>query len=142
MLGFWPISVASIVVTWPSWFSEHRFKLEPSILSSILFKETLSWKFFFCVQQKVFRAFVFSCLVLSWYILISLIKMFPKWVYFFSFSILKWHILDQANRNKLFFIGEYSYKLSSFGVFFFWGLHITCKAYYKLSIKREKYQLD
>ena len=129
MLGFWSILVASIVVTWPSSFSEHRFKLEPSILCSIFFKETLSWKYFFCVQQKVFRAFIFSCLVLSWYILASLVKTFPKWVYFFSFSILKWHILAQANWNKFFFIGEYSYKLSSFGVFLFLGA-----AYYLQSL--------
>ena len=25
---------------------------------------------------------------------------------------------------------------------FFWGLHITCKNYYNLSIKAENYQLD
>ena len=63
---------------------------------------------------------------------------------FFSFSILKWHIIVQTNRNtKLFFKDKHSYKLSSFGDnFFSGGLHIICNTYYNLSIKSENYQLD
>ena len=86
-------------VTWASWFSGHRFKLEAEILSSIFPWEVfqiLDWKYLFCVQQEVFRVFIFPYFVLSWYILAQrLVKTFPKWKYFFSFSILKWHIIVQ-----------------------------------------------
>ena len=40
----------------------------------------------------------------------------------FSFSILKWHIIVQINRNnKLFFKDEHSYKKSVFGIDLFLG---------------------
>ena len=56
-------------------------------------------------RTQVFGVFIFPYFVLSWYILAQrLHKTFQKWKYFFSFSILKWHIIVQTNRNnKLFF---------------------------------------
>ena len=101
------------------------------------------WKYLFCAQQEVFRVFIFPYFVLSCYILAqSYLKTFPKWKHF-SFSILKWHIIAQTNRNsKLFFKDKHSYEWSSFGVNFFPGAAITCKLYYNLSIKAKNYQFD
>ena len=93
-MGFWFILVASIIVTWPSLFSGHRFKLESEdFIFHILQRNFSNFGMKIGVQQKVFRAFIFPYFVLSWYILVqSLLERFPKRIYFFSFSILKWHI--------------------------------------------------
>ena len=129
-------------------FSGHSFKLKAEdFIFHIPLRsfQILDWKYLSCVQQEVFGVFILPYFVLSWYILARrlIIKTVPKWKYFFPFSICKWHIIVQINRNnKLFLKDEHSYKQSSFGVIFFQGLHITCKTYYNLSIKAENYLLD
>ena len=130
--------------TWASWFSNTgsgsnwKSRILPFTFSREVFQIS-AWKYLLCVQQEVFRVFIFPYFVLSWYILAQrLVKTFPKWKYFFSFSILKWHIIVQTNRNnKLFFKEEHSSNKAPF-----WGLHITCETYYNLSLKAENYQLD
>ena len=96
------VVVASIVVTWASWFSGHRFRLEAEdFIFHILWKfffQISAWKYLFCVQEKVCGVFVFPYFVLSWYILVQSMELFKVWLkpsqnrYFFSFSIHKWHI--------------------------------------------------
>ena len=144
-MDFWFILVASIIVIWSSSFSGQRFKLESKdFIFHILQRNFSNFGMKIGVQQKVFRAFIFPYFVLSWYILVqSLVERFPKRIYIFLF---------------LFSSGIYLFKLikttGSFSkatiltnkdhlvLFFFRGLHITCKSYYNLSIKRENYQLD
>ena len=99
---------------------------KPRILSSIFPREVFqisAWKYLYCVQQEVFGVFIFPYFVLSWYILAQrLVKTFPKWKYFFSFSIFKLDRIVQTNRkNKLSFKDEHSYKYSSVAVNFFLG---------------------
>ena len=78
-----------------------------------------------CVQQKVLRGFTFPYFVLSWYILIqSLDKTFPKRIYFFLFL--------SSSGIWLFKTTSYISKTSILSnkaplVFFFRGLHVTCK---------------
>ena len=144
MMDFWFILVASIIVIWSSSFSGQRFKLESKdFIFHILQRNFSNFGMKIGVQQKVFRAFIFPYFVLSWYILVqSLVERFPKRIYIFLF---------------LFSSGIYLFKLikttGSFSkasilinknhlVGVFWGLHITCKCYHNLSIKRENYQLD
>ena len=116
------------------------------ILSSIFpwdIFQILDWKYLFCVQQEVFRVFTFPYFVLTWYILAQrLVKMFPKWKYFFSSSILKWHIIVQTETTSYFSKTSILTNSASLVLFFFQELHITCKTYYNLSIKAENYQLD
>ena len=68
-----------------------------------------------------------------------------KRIYFFSFSIYKWHIIVQTNRQNKTSIQIFQTFLTNkapLALIFFRGLHITCKTYYNLSIKGENYQLD
>ena len=99
LLGF--ILVASVVVTWVSWFMDTSTNWKPRISSSIFSREIfqmLEFLLFF----KLFSADI---------------HLFKVWLkrsqneYIFSFSILKCHIIVQTNRkNELFFKGEHSYK--------------------------------
>ena len=62
---------------------------------------------------------------------------------FFSFYILRWHIIVQINQSNMLFLktGIFTNK-ASLMLIFFWGLHVTSEIYYNLSIKGENYQLD
>ena len=58
-----------------------------------------------CFVFSNLRSFYFSLFCAQ-----NLVKTFSKWKYIFSFSILKWHVNVQTNRNnKLLFKDEHSY---------------------------------
>ena len=143
-LLLWFILVASIAVTWVSWFSVHRFKLEAEdFIFHILQRIFLNFgmKILALCSARVSRIFIFPYFILSWHILVQSMELFKVWLkrsqdrYFFSFSIHKWYIIVQT--NQIFLTNKVSLVL-----IFFRGLHITCETYYNLSIKGENYQLD
>lgn len=71
-----------------------------------------AWKSLLCFLQKSL-GFIFY-LVLEWYIAVqSLVKTLPRHIYF-SFSVLRWHVIVQTDWNnymppKLFFNSKHSY---------------------------------
>ena len=112
LLGF--ILVASIVVTWVSWFSGHKYKLEAKDFIFHILQRNFSnvcENTCFVISKK------YSEFLLSFKLFSADIHLFKVWLkcsqneYIFSFSILKYHIIVQTNRkNELFFKGEHSYK--------------------------------
>ena len=138
---------------WVSWFSGHKFKLEAEDFSFHVLKKIFQisvWKYLLCVQQKVFRVFLFLFVVLSWYILVQSMKLYKVWLkrsengYFFCFSIHKWHIIVQTyrqNKSSIQIFQSFLTNKAPLALFFSQGLHITYKTY-NLSIKGENYQLE
>ena len=106
----WFILVTSIAVTWVSWFSGHRFKLEvEDFIFHVLLRNfaNFSVKILVLCSVKSLRSFYFSLfrsqLVYTCSkhgVVQSLVKTFPKRIYFFSFCIHKWHIILQNNRHN------------------------------------------
>ena len=113
-------------VTLASWFSGQRFELESEDFIFHIPQRNFPNS---CVQQEVFRFFIFPYFVLSWYILPKRLgKTFPKW--------------NQSKQQVLFQRREF------LQIKLLWcyllhvtckGLHVTCKSYYNLSIKAENY---
>ena len=153
-LLLWFILVASIVVTWVSWFNGHKFKLEAvDFIFHILQRNFPNFvvKILALCSPKVFEVFIFPYFVLIWYILVQSMELFKVWLklsengYFSSFSIQKWQIIVQTNRQNKTSIQIFRIFLTNKAplvLIFFQGLHITCKTYYNLSIKGENYQLN
>ena len=152
LLLLWFISVASIIITWMSWSSRHRFKLEAEdFIFRILqrFFPNFGMKIPALCSAKCLQTFYFSLfgsqLVYTcskYEVVKSLVK---KFLYFFSFSIHKWHIIVQTNWHNKGSIKIFQIFLTNkapLALTFFRGQHITCKTYYNLSIKVENYQLD
>ena len=112
MLGFrflCFILVSSIVVTWASWFSRHRFKLEvedfifhilqknfPNFAMKILLFSARSLRSFYFSSFR--SQLIYTCSKHG--VVQKLIKKFPKRIYIFSFSIHKWYTIVQTNRNN------------------------------------------
>ena len=114
-LLLWFILVASIVVTWGSWFSGRKYKLEAGdFIFQILQRNfpNVGVKLLALWSAKSIRSILFFLKLFS-----VDIYLFKVWLkrsqneYIFSFYILKCHITVQTNwKNELFFKGEHSYK--------------------------------
>ena len=148
-LLLWFVLVASIVVTWVSWFNGQKFKLEDlDFICHILQRNFPNFgvKILALCSPKVFEVFIFPYFVLIWYILVQSMELFKVWLklsengYFSSFSIHKWQIIVQTNRQNKTSIQIFRIFLTNKAplvLTFFRGLHVTCKTYYNLSIKGE-----
>ena len=95
-LLLWFVLVASIVVTWVSWFNGQKFKLEDlDFIFHILQRNFPNFgvKILALCSPKVFEVFIFPYFVLIWYILVQSMELFKVWLklsengYFSSFSI-------------------------------------------------------
>ena len=149
MMGFWFILVASIVATWSSSYSVHRFEPE-------------SEDFIFHILQRNFSNFGMRVLVMWSSEFLFLLVLFSAGIYLFKVWL-------KGSKIGYIYIYIYIYFLFSSGIYLFklikitgsfskatiftnkdhlvlffsrQGLHIACKSYYNLSIQRENYQLD
>ena len=109
-LLLWFILVASIILTYASWFSRHRFKLEAEDLISHILQinsPNFIMKILALCSAKSLQSFyislfcsqlVYTCLKHG--VVRILVKSFPKLIYILPLSVHKWHIIVQTNRNN------------------------------------------
>ena len=116
----------------PEKFSKFRCENTCFVFS----KKSSKFQFSLCCSQLVYTCSKYG-------VVQTLFKTFPKRI-FFPFSIHKWHIIVQTNRQNKTSIQIFQSFLTNEAplvLIFFRGLHITYKTY-NLSVKRENYQLD
>ena len=145
-LLLWFILVASIVVTWVSWFSGHMFRLEAEDFIFHIFQRNFpnfSVKILALCSANSLRSCYFS--LFRSQVVYTCSKYIRSQNGYFFLSLFTSYIIVQTNRQNKMSIQIFQSFLTNkapLALIFFRGLHITCKAYYNLSIKGENYQLD
>ena len=142
-----------IVVTWTSWFSRHKFKLEAKdfifhilqinfpnfgVKMLVLCSAKSLWSFYFplfCCQLV--------CTCSKYEVVQSLVKTFPKQIFFCFYSQVAYNCSNyKQNKTSIQIFQILLTNKAPLALIFFRELHITCKTYYNLSIKGKNYKLD